>query len=73
MNYYLVIIQNNDTCAVFKYTDYDECLSKMHTELAYRGTSKDPRNETLCVIIKGDSTIPNLEYWKKQEEEGVEE
>lgn len=64
MNYYLAIIQNDETCAIFKYTDYDECLSKMHSELAYRG---EGREQTLCVIIKGDSTIPNLEYWKKQE------
>ena len=64
MNYYLAIIQNDETCAIYKYTDYDEALAKMHTELAYRGSG---RTETLCVIIKGDSTIPNLELWKKQE------
>lgn len=69
MNYYLVIIQDNNTCAVFKYTSYDEALSKMHTELAYRGTDKQPRTETLCLIVKSDSTIPNIEYWKKEESE----
>lgn len=64
MNYYLAIIQNDETCAIYKYADYDEALAKMHTELAYRG---ETRTQTLCVIIKGDSTIPNLELWKKQE------
>ena len=67
MNYYLAIIQNNETCAIFKYEDYDEALSKMHSELAYRGTDKAPRTQTLCVIIGSDGTIPHMEYWKKQE------
>lgn len=62
MNYYLVIIQNDDTSAVFKYADYDDALAQMHTELAYRGES---RTSTLCVILKGDASIANVEYWKK--------
>ena len=66
MNYYLAIIQNDDTCAIYKYSDYDEALAKMHSELAYRGSG---REETLCVIIKGDSSIPKMDYWKKQEAE----
>lgn len=62
--YYLVKIQNDETCGVFRYTSYDDALASMHSELAYRSAD---RNQTLCVIIKGDSTIPNLEFWKKQE------
>ena len=70
MNYFLAIIQNDETCAVYKYADYDDALAKMHTELAYRGSG---RTETLCLIIGGDSTIPNIELWKKHEEEVSEE
>lgn len=62
MNYYLVIIQNDETCAVYKYADYDDALAAMHTELAYRGGG---RTQTLCLIVKGDSMITNIELWKK--------
>lgn len=62
MNYYLVIIQNDDTCAIYKYTDYDEALAVMYSELAYRG---EGREQTLCFILKGDGSIPKEEYWKK--------
>jgi hypothetical protein len=65
MNYYLVIIQNDETCAVYKYASYDEALAALHSEMAYRGNG---RTETLCIIIKSDSSIPKMEYWKAQEE-----
>lgn len=65
MNYYLVIIQNDETCAVYKHTSYDEALAALYSEMAYRGNG---RTETLCIIIKGDSSIPKMEYWKAQEE-----
>lgn len=70
MAYYLAIIQNDETCALFKYADYDAALAQMHTELAYRGTEDQPRTQTLCVIIGSDGTIPNLEHWKKKEVAG---
>lgn len=60
--YYVVMIQNDDTCAVYKYADYDSALAAFHNELAYRG---DSRGQTLCVIVKGDGTIPNIELWRK--------
>lgn len=63
MNYYLVIIQNDSTCAVHKYTDYDECLSAMHTELAYRG---EERTQTLCHLIDSEGGMLRSEVWKKE-------
>ena len=65
MNYYLTKIQNDDTCAVFKYSNYDEALAALHSELAYRGNG---RTQTLCIIIGGDGSIPKMEYWKAQED-----
>ena len=65
MNYYLTKIQNDDTCAVFKYSNYDEALAALHSEMAYRGNG---RTQTLCIIVGGDGSIPKMEYWKAQEE-----
>ena len=64
MNSYLVIIQNNESCAAFKYDKYDAALAAMHTELAYRGSD---RWQTLCLIVKEDGTISNIELWRKEE------
>ena len=70
--YYLVIIQNDTTQAVYSYETLDAAISMFHTELAYRG---DDRNKTVCVIlnkkgelvksgsmkeIKGDKSLENV-------------
>ena len=60
--YYLVIIQNDNACAIYRYEVYDEALSAYHTELAFRGSD---RTQTLCMILKGDGTVPNMDMWKK--------
>ena len=65
MNYYLVTVQNDDTCSILKYAKYDDALAAMYSELAYRG---EGRTQTMCMIIKGDSTIPKIELWQKEEE-----
>lgn len=65
MNYYLTIIQNDETCAVYKYTSYDEALAALHSEMAYRGGG---RTETLCILMDETGGIMKSEFWKKQEE-----
>ncbi len=58
--YYLVIIQNDTTQAVYSYPTYDTALAAFHTELAYRG---DGRNKTVCVIISDYGETLAREAW----------
>ena len=66
MNYYLMIVQNNNICACYKYDNYDSALSAFYTELATRGSG---RTETLCLIVAEDGSVRKLEHWKKDGEE----
>lgn len=66
MKWYVVIIQNNSTQAVYPYDSYDAALSAFHNELAYRG---DGRTSTVCVILDEQGNTHAKEYWKKNAEE----
>ena len=46
--YYLVIVQNNETQAVYRYNTYNEALAAYHSELAYRA---EGRTSTKCCIL----------------------
>lgn len=46
--FYVVIIQNENTSAIFNYSSYKEALAAYHTELAYRG---DGRTSTKCLVL----------------------
>lgn len=61
MNYYVLIVQNRSTQAVFSYSSFNEALSKFHSELAYRAES---RTSTLCMIVDDEGNVYNKEYWK---------
>ena len=52
--FYLVIVQNKTTQAVYKYDTYDEALVAYHTELAYRSNQ---RTSTQCVILDSDLNV----------------
>lgn len=64
MNYYLTIIQNDETCAIFKYDSYDTALAQMYTELAYRGSE---RMQTFCQIIDCKGHIRKTDLWEREE------
>ena len=49
--YYLALVQNNDTQALFAYNTLDEALARYHSELAYRG---EGRTSTKCTILDND-------------------
>lgn len=46
--YYLAIVQNDNTQALYKYSSLDDVLAAYHTELAYRG---EGRTSTKCTIL----------------------
>ena len=66
MKYYLVIVQNNQTQAVFAHTGIDQALAAFHNELAYRAES---RTSTLCVIIDEYGNTVKREYWSPAAEQ----
>ena len=49
--YYVLIVQNNTTQAVFSYNTFEEALAYYHTELAYRA---EDRTSTKCAILDSD-------------------
>lgn len=61
--YYVIIIQNADTQAVYAYESLDTALSVFHSELAYRG---EGRNSTTCVIINAIGETLKTDHWEKQ-------
>lgn len=46
--YYLAIVQNNDTQALYSFNSYDEALARFHSELAYRSAD---RTSTKCALL----------------------
>lgn len=46
--YYLAIVQNNNTQALYRYDSYDAALAAFHSELAYRSAD---RTSTKCALL----------------------
>lgn len=46
--YYLAIVQNNDTQALYSFNSYDEALARFHSELSYRA---EGRTSTKCALL----------------------
>ena len=46
--YYLAIVQNNNTQALYRYNSYDAALAAFHSELAYRSAD---RTSTKCALL----------------------
>ena len=72
-NYFLVIIQNDSTSAVYGYDNKDDALVLFHNELAYRA---EGRNSTLCVILDKIGGTIKREKWERaiipEQQEGDE-
>ena len=49
--YYLAIVQNDTTNALYSYNSYEAALAAYHQELAYRA---EGRTSTKCAILNGD-------------------
>ena len=49
--YYLAIVQNDESQALYRYNSYEDALAAYHSELAYRA---EGRKSTKCAILDGD-------------------
>lgn len=58
--YYLAIIQNETTTALYVYRDLDAALSAYHSELAYRSTD---RTSTKCLLFDSELRRVNAETY----------
>lgn len=64
--YYLAIVQNGTTQALYAYNTYDAALAAYHSELAYRA---EGRTSTLCVILDMYGNTMKHEYWTATQNE----
>lgn len=67
--YYLAIVQNDETQALYRYSTYEDALAAYHTELAYRA---EGRKSTKCAILNGDLKMLRQETYTAPTEPNVE-
>lgn len=67
--FYLAIVQNDETQALYRYNTYEEALAAYHTELAYRA---EGRRSTKCAILNGDLQMLRQETYTAPTEPNVE-
>lgn len=60
--YYVVIVQNNETQSVYRYSTYNEALAAYHAELAYRA---EDRTSTKCAILDENLCSVRQEVYTK--------
>lgn len=70
MMYYLAIVQNDETQALYRYNTYEEALAAYHTELAYRA---EGRKSTKCAILNGDLQMLRQEIYTAPVSDNTEE
>lgn len=68
--YYLVIIQNNDTQAIYRHSSLDSAMAAYHTELAYRA---EGRTSTKCAILDSDMCVVRSEVYTAPISDSLEE
>lgn len=68
--YYVAIVQNDETQALYRYSDYDEALAAYHSELAYRA---EGRKSTKCAILNGDLQLLRQEVYTAPVSDNTEE
>lgn len=68
--YYLAIVQNDTTNALYSYSTYEAALATFHTELAYRA---EGRTSTKCAILDGDLNMLRQEVYTAPVSNNTEE
>lgn len=60
MKFYLIIVQNDSSQAIYSYESLDDALAAFHSELAYHA---EGRNRTLCIIFDSSGECIRKEEW----------
>ncbi|WP_294750048.1 hypothetical protein [uncultured Ruminococcus sp.] len=70
--YYLAVVQNGTTPALFTYDTLDGALAAFHTEMAYRAAG---RTSTKCALMNEELEVIKREsyYAATESEESLEE
>ena len=68
--FYLAIVQNDETQALYSYNSYEEALAAYHTELAYRA---ETRKSTKCAILDSDLNMLRQETYVAPVSDNTEE
>lgn len=68
--YYVAIVQNDETQALYRYSSYNEALAAYHSELAYRA---EGRKSTKCAILNGDLQLLRQEVYTAPVSDNTEE
>ena len=68
--YYLAIVQNDETQALYRYSNYEDALAAYHLELAYRA---EGRKSTKCAILNGDLQLLHQETYTAPVSDNTEE
>lgn len=67
--FYLAIVQNDTTNALYSYSTYEGALARFHTELAYRA---EGRTQTVCTILNSNGEVLRNEVYTAPDQEPVE-
>ena len=70
IKYYVAIVQNGSTQALFAYDNIDNALEKFHDELRYHA---ETRSSTLCIVFDQSGGIIRNELWERYEEPEIDE
>lgn len=68
--YYLALVQNDETQALYRFSTLEEALSMYHSELAYRG---EGRTSTKCLILDSDLNTYMKESYTASVSDNTEE
>lgn len=68
--YYLAIVQNDSTNALYTYNNFEDALAAYHQELAYR---TEGRTSTKCAIMDSDLHMLRNEIYTAPVSDNTEE
>ena len=68
--YYLAIVQNDSTNALYTYNNFEDALAAYHQELSYRA---EGRTSTKCAILDSTFQVLRCEEYRAPVSDNTEE